>query len=449
MKFHLISKLILMLSAAVMAAGQERPAPGPGAASTASPVARAAEARTAQALYDEADRYVVTKFSEFNKQNRPFDSKLADQIRQEQRALAALNAAKIIARGNLAGDDLYYVGLLYGLAGNSDGALDAFRRYLAPGNSATGRNAQLARLNLAMLAAQKGQFEEAEKALADYSGREPKREDRRARIELTLAANYYKAKQTDRAIEHALVSFNVAKSLPSSTRDEADTRLESISSASAVLTNLYLKSGKTDLAAKSLEETELIAISIPSANLYRTAMLELARMSRLPSADRLLTASARNAALAPELVVKDWVDQSPVKLADMRGRVVLLDFWADWCGPCISTFPQLKNWSEKYKDKGLVILGVTDYFGGADGRDMTTAQELDYLREFKKKHNLPYGFAVADGRDNDVAYGISSIPTSFLIDRRGVVRYISVGAAPQELNELSQAIRKLLDEPRQ
>ena len=90
-----------------------------------------------------------------------------------------------------------------------------------------------------------------------------------------------------------------------------------------------------------------------------------------------------------EIIVKDWIDQQPTKLADLRGEVVLIDFWAPWCGPCRATFPRLRQWQEKYKAKGLVILGITDFEGQAEGKTLTPAQELDYLRDFKKKFSLP------------------------------------------------------------
>jgi thiol-disulfide isomerase/thioredoxin len=148
----------------------------------------------------------------------------------------------------------------------------------------------------------------------------------------------------------------------------------------------------------------------------------------------------------PELVATQWIDQAPVTLSKLRGQVVLLDFWAPWCGPCRYTFPRLQRWHESYKDKGLVILGLTNYMGNIDGRRATPTEELAYLRTFKKQQHLPYGFVVADSSVNDQNYGVFSIPMSFLIDRRGNVRFIAMGAGEGEITALGKMIEKVMGE---
>lgn len=136
-----------------------------------------------------------------------------------------------------------------------------------------------------------------------------------------------------------------------------------------------------------------------------------------------------------------------MKLSDLRGQVVLLDFWAPWCGPCRYVFPKLQRWHESYKNKGLVVLGVTNYSGDIEGRRVTKNEELAYLKTFKKQNRLPYGFLVADSAANDLNYGVFSIPMSFLIDRRGNIRFIAMGAGEAEIAGLGKMIEKVMDEP--
>jgi hypothetical protein len=93
-----------------------------------------------------------------------------------------------------------------------------------------------------------------------------------------------------------------------------------------------------------------------------------------------------------------------------------------------------------------VILGVTKYYGHGGGLELTPPAELVYLRDFRTRNRLPYGFLVSDSDQNDFNYGVFSIPVSYLIDRKGAVRYISLGASPEEIQALGELIKKLVDE---
>ncbi|MCA1635531.1 MAG: TlpA family protein disulfide reductase [Acidobacteria bacterium] len=188
-----------------------------------------------------------------------------------------------------------------------------------------------------------------------------------------------------------------------------------------------------------------LSFSLPSARLYHEAtgkLLENGEPLDAPPAPGVEAAPA-----APEIKINEWIEQQPVALSNLRGRVVLLDFWATWCGPCRYTIPKLNALHGKYKDRGLVIIGMTNYFGGrGTAREMGHAEELEFLRQFKRQNHIAYGFAVADHEENDDRYGIISIPTAFLIDRRGRVRFITVGASDIEAKALAAMIEKLIRE---
>lgn len=150
---------------------------------------------------------------------------------------------------------------------------------------------------------------------------------------------------------------------------------------------------------------------------------------------------------APELDAPRWMDSEPVKLAGLRGKVVLMDFWAMWCTECTTAFPKWRELQQKFSGKGLEIIGVTKLYGRSDTEEgLKRDQELDALRNFKTRYQLKYPFAIGrmDDVTNDERYGIGSLPTVILIDRRGNVRHVKRGVG--EYRKLERQIEKLLNE---
>ena len=304
----------------------------------------------------------------------------------------------------------------------------------------------MARAAIVVHALKKDLLPEAERALAQYAQLQPQNNQERYGMEMLVADAFYKLKDHERMTAHAREMLNAAKL--AAAKVEPLKRDQMLFKSAVMLSEGYRKLGQKDSAVSALDEVRRIAVSLPSGNLYKMTTARLLDFE--PAADPLKVfeqVDTREPQGPPEIVAVEWMDQTPGKLSDLRGRVVLLDFWAFWCGPCRYTFPKLKAWHEKYRGDGLVILGVTNYFGEIEGHNVTRSQELTYLREFKKKNHLPYGFVIADSHVNDMNYGVFSIPMSFLIDRRGAVRFIAAGSSEAQTAALGKMIKKLLDEP--
>jgi len=139
---------------------------------------------------------------------------------------------------------------------------------------------------------------------------------------------------------------------------------------------------------------------------------------------------------------------------DLKGKVVVLDFWAVWCGPCTANFPHLREWNEKYAGKGLVMIGLTGYdnYDRDEKADKATRsdakvapeKEQAMLVKFAAQHKLTHRFGVPKGDALSKFYGVTGIPWVVVIDRERVVRLIRVGSGEANAKAVGDLLESLL-----
>jgi peroxiredoxin len=136
---------------------------------------------------------------------------------------------------------------------------------------------------------------------------------------------------------------------------------------------------------------------------------------------------------APDFTLKSSNGEN-IKLSELRGQVVLINFWASWCGPCRQEMPELNKLYEKYKKLGFIILGVNVE------EDETAA--LRIIEEDK------IGFPVLFDSENKVSklYNVDAMPTTVLVARNGSMRYLHRAYKPGDIDEYIMWVKKLIRE---
>lgn len=162
-----------------------------------------------------------------------------------------------------------------------------------------------------------------------------------------------------------------------------------------------------------------------------TGVLGFAAWRIGPQAAAAIGAGGRREA-APEIAVTTLAGE-PVSSADLRGRVVVVNFWASWCPPCRLETPGFERTWRARRDDGLVVLGLS-----------TDTREED-ARRFLAARGVTYPVAMAGRRETDSFGGIRGLPATFLIDRQGRVRYRVTGFFAEPALRL--AVDRLLAEP--
>lgn len=136
---------------------------------------------------------------------------------------------------------------------------------------------------------------------------------------------------------------------------------------------------------------------------------------------------------APDCVLTS-LNNTPVHFHEYSGKVVYVDFWASWCGSCLQSFPFLNQLTHEFGNQGLHIVGVN------------LDEQIDDAHAFLAHHPSQFTITNHGGEQCAKSFNVEAMPTSYLIDKHGVIRHIHKGFREGETDELKLQIAKLLAE---
>jgi peroxiredoxin len=195
------------------------------------------------------------------------------------------------------------------------------------------------------------------------------------------------------------------------------------------------------LYMKAMLYVEILDSPEKGMELIRQLKKDFPDTEKAKESDRVISSLERQAEAAkiqrklavgvafPDFKEKD-VDGKPLSISAYKGKVLLVDFWATWCGPCVAELPNVLKTYEKHHSKGFEILGIS------------LDREEKALRDFTKKHSMPWQqYFDGKGWENKLSgvYGVMSIPATFLLDKEG-----KIAAKNLRGDALEQEVAKLV-----
>jgi len=149
--------------------------------------------------------------------------------------------------------------------------------------------------------------------------------------------------------------------------------------------------------------------------------------------ENALASTVKISELAPDFTLKT-LDGSNLRLQEYRGQVVLINFWASWCGPCRQEMPILERLHKRYEDAGFTVLGVN-----VEG-------EISPAQKIVDKTKVTFPVLIDEGQLVSELYQLEAMPSTVVVDRDGVVRYVHRGYKPGDEAKYVEVVKKLIRE---
>lgn len=177
----------------------------------------------------------------------------------------------------------------------------------------------------------------------------------------------------------------------------------------------------------------IVGIVVVGALSYATGLTKLV-LSSFGSSKEYQTSESTTAA---ELAPGEWINSEPLKLKDLRGQVVLIEFWTFGCINCRNSLPFVESWHARYREQGLIVIGV-------HSPEFEEEKNVASLRGQVASLGIRYPVVTDNDYQTWKAYNVEAWPTIFLLDKQGRIRWMRVGEG--KYDETERQIQKLLAE---